>query len=865
MNDRPQTPAAALRRIGPALALTRAGMLVERALRAFWPFGSFLAVLVAAFAFGVQDALPLVWVQAGAALGLLVSVGLLLWGARRFHWPKRAEALARLDATLPGRPIAALHDTMALGGQDAGARALWAVHLTRMAARLTGARAVPPRPDLAPRDPFALRLTALTALAVALIFGAPARLAEVADLPGAIGPAEAAIGPTWEGWAEPPRYTGKPGLYLNALDAGALDLPEGTRLVFRFYGAAGQVGLTETVTDPAAPAPPAAADGITIQKQELVALRSGLLEITGPGGRRFDLTILPDAAPSVELLSAATRRADGKLSQPFRATDDYGVTAGRALITLDLPQVDRRYGLTTRPDDRAPLIYDLPLPISGNRADFTEALVEDAAKHPWANLPVKLTLTVEDGRAQTGATAPLSLELPGRRFFDPMAAALIEARRDLLWSLDNGSRTSQILKAISNRPAGYSDGQKVYLLLRAAIRRLDTALTPGPLDAATRDDLAEALWAMAEMLEDGGLADALAAMQQAQERLSEAIRNGASPDEIAKLMDELKRATDEYLRQLAEQSSKEEGPQFGQQQPGQNITGAQIQQMMDEIQRLMEEGRMAEAQELLDQLARMMENMKVTQGQGGEGDIPGGKAMRDLGETLRNQQELSDDAFRELQDSFERGQQGQSQPQPGQPGQGQGQSNDDQGQGQPNGEAQDQGTPGDGRSLAQRQRDLRTELGRQHGLLPRTGNEAGEDARRALDQAGRAMDEAEQALREGDNGTAIDRQADAIQALREGMRALGEALADQQGGGQQGDQGERYGAAEGQTGRELPRDPLGRALGNGGQVGTDESLLQGQDVYRRARDLLDEIRRRSGERLRPELELDYLRRLLDQF
>jgi hypothetical protein len=33
----------------------------------------------------------------------------------------------------------------------------------------------------------------------------------------------------------------------------------------------------------------------------------------------------------------------------------------------------------------------------------------------------------------------------------------------------------------------------------------------------------------------------------------------------------------------------------------------------------------------------------------------------------------------------------------------------------------------------------------------------------------------------------------------------------------------------------------------------------------RARDLLDEIRRRSGDLGRPELELDYLRRLLDRF
>ena len=51
---------------------------------------------------------------------------------------------------------------------------------------------------------------------------------------------------------------------------------------------------------------------------------------------------------------------------------------------------------------------------------------------------------------------------------------------------------------------------------------------------------------LADVLEDGGLADALAAMQQAQERVSEAIRFGASKDEIAKLMQELRQAMQEY-------------------------------------------------------------------------------------------------------------------------------------------------------------------------------------------------------------------------------------------------------------------------------------------------------------------------------
>ena len=79
-------------------------------------------------------------------------------------------------------------------------------------------------------------------------------------------------------------------------------------------------------------------------------------------------------------------------------------------------------------------------------------------------------------------------------------------------------------------------------------------------------------------------------------------------------------------------------------------------------------------------------------------------------------------------------------------------------------------------------------------------------------------------------------------------------------GEQHGDQGEA-------EGRPVPgrRDPLGRQLGQGGEVGTDQSLAEGEGVGRRAEELLAEIRRRAAEQERPKVELDYLKRLLDRF
>jgi hypothetical protein len=157
---------------------------------------------------------------------------------------------------------------------------------------------------------------------------------------------------------------------------------------------------------------------------------------------------------------------------------------------------------------------------------------------------------------------------------------------------------------------------------------------------------------------------------------------------------------------------------------------------------------------------------------------------------------------------------------------------------------------------------LRDELERQRQGLPGLTGEAGDAARRALERAEGAMDGAEQALRDGDLAEAIDRQAEAMNALREGLRNLGEALAQNQ------TEEPGQGTQEGQTTSRVEparRDPLGRQMGNTGQYGSEDNMLQGQDVYRRAEELLGEIRRRSAEQERPQLELDYLRRLLERF
>jgi len=538
--------------------------------------------------------------------------------------------------------------------------------------------------------------------------------------------------------------------------------------------------------------------------------------------------------PTITVSGAMGREADGRFRQGFTASDDYGVVAGRVTISLDLSGVDRRHGLIPDPEPVEPVTLDLPMPLSGKRTEITETLIDDLSKHIFSNLPVTMVFAAVDAAGQEGLSAPYSVTLPGKRFFDPLAAALIEMRRDILWNRINAPRAVEILKAVTHAPEGFIRHERAFLHLRVLMRELEAQ--QASLSTEDRDAIAEKLWTIALMVEEGNLQSAFERLQRAQDRLEEAIRNGASPEEIEQLMREMQQALREYTRELAQEAQRNPGDSQQQEgMQGMQMSADQLQEMLDELQRLMEEGRTAEAAELMERLREFMENMEVTQGQGqGQGQgSPGQQGMQELGETLRDQQELSDDAYRDMQ-----------------PGQGGQQPGEEEGEGE-----------GDQGSLTDRQRELRERLNElQQGQLPGDGSAAGEEGRRNLDRAGRAMEEAEDALRDGDLGGALDRQAEAMEAMRDGMQDFAEALADEQRENREANAGDQEAGSADPNGR----DPLGRRPGDTARIGSDDNMVQ-NDPNQRAQELLDEIRRRSGELIRPSEELDYLKRLLQLF
>ena len=111
------------------------------------------------------------------------------------------------------------------------------------------------------------------------------------------------------------------------------------------------------------------------------------------------------------------------------------------------------------------------------------------------------------------------------------------------------------------------------------------------------------------------------------------------------------------------------------------------------------------------------------------------------------------------------------------------------------------------------------------------------------------MEKAEDALREGDLDEASEQQSQAMQELREGAEQMAQQM--QQNGNQQaGENGDNS------------RDPMGRPQRSQGPDQGRSVKVPDQIDIQRAREVLEELRKRSGDAQRPQLELDYIDRLL---
>ncbi|MBU6507568.1 MAG: TIGR02302 family protein [Alphaproteobacteria bacterium] len=786
------------------LLLARLALAWERVWPALWPASFVVGAFVALALFDLPARLP-DW-AATSLLGLFVAalIVTLTHAVRDLRPPSRNAARRRLEtaSALAHRPLAALEDTLASAGDPATA-ALWREHLTRMAAAARNLRVGVPRAGLVRRDPYALRV----ALGLLLLLGAiDAGSDAPARLVRALEPEMNLAG-----------IGGGPAVTLDIW----ISPPQYTGLPPQFLSASSASGTIAVPIGSTVLArvhggdarPKLLVDGHATKMSKIdegdykgeIAIKAGSRLAVAQGWSTlgsWSIHVVPDLPPTIAFAKPPQRTALGAVHLEYEAKDDYGVEKVTATI--------RRPG---DPSAQA-VTLDLPLP-DQHLKDAHGASFTDLTASPWAGLPVQIQLEAADALGQTGKSEILEFVLPERVFHNPVARAIIDERKELTTHPNDREAIADALEDLSSRPALYDDDIVAFLGMRSAADRL---LLNQDTDAIA--SVQRLMWDTAVRIDDGGGKLDREALRQSMQALQNALARNAPQSEIDRLMQQLQQQLQHYVQALA-QRTLEQNPQAADMpnDPSQTLTSNDLQRILDRARALAQTGDRQAARDLIAALQELLENLgsaRPMQMQGSAGMLD---AMHDL---MRRQEQLLDRTFRQSQT-------GMSQ----------------------------RGNTGGG---AAAQDALRQDLG---DLMRKLGENGG-TAPAPLAHADRAMGDAADALRRGNSVQAVGPQSEAVDALQQAARALAQQM-----------HGREMGALGNPGENDLPqmrRDPFGRLLpadeGNGSA--NDGGVMrmgkvQNDYALEKAKQILDELRRRAGEPDRPAIEHDYIDRLLREF
>lgn len=842
-------------RLAASRLATRAVMVVERA----WPLLLPLLLVVALFLsvtwLGLFARLP--DIARFAVVALFGAAALAaLYPLRFFSLPTASEIDTRIEAA-----NALLHSPLRVQtdrpGGEAGefAQALWREHQKRMAARLDSLGTDLPATGVARRDPWAVRAVVALLLVVSLAFSYGPQGGRIGDAFSAAGTRDA-VPPRIDAWVTPPGYTGKPPIFLST-DAtrkdGTFTVPQGSDVTVRITGGANDETVVYAETNgnsreikPDAPAKtdtaangPAPANAVHQFNGKLITDGALVLKSGNDELGRWAFAVTPDIAPQIRFAGEPRRAANGTAEINYQIDDDYGPAKALAEFKLAEQQAPDARPLYGAPE------MSLALPRRGAKNNAART-TKDLTDHVWAGASVKVTLEATDGAGQTARSETKTWTLPERPFANPLARAVIEQRRLLALDANARPRVLDLMDAITLRPEDTFDSMSNYLGLMSARSRLKLASTDDELRGVV-----SYLWDLALGIENGSLSNAEKRLRQAQQALQDALQNGASDEEIDKLMKELRQAMADFMRELAQRN-----PQ-GKEQPlpddARVLSENDLKRMMDQIEDLAKSGDRDKAQQLLSELQDMMNNLRTARRQNqNQQNSEMRQQMDKLGDIMRRQQEMMNETYRtDRQQRRQNGEEGTDQDMPGQ----QGQQRPDSNEGQQNGAGGDKPmTPEEFadalKQLQEGQGKLKSDLEKLKKDLEGMGMEPNE----GFGEAGRSMGDAEQSLGGGESGAAVGQQGRALEALRRGAKDMMQQLQ-----AMQGDDGNTQGRRD----RGGSRDPLDRPTRSDGPDENSSVKVPDQIDMQRAREILDAIRKRLGNALSPDIERSYLERLLN--
>lgn len=808
-----------------------------------------------------------------ARIGFAAAFIASLLPLRNFINPQRDEIVRQVEtkSDMENRPITAQDDKLVMGSNDAFADILWQEHQSRMSSAMQDMTAGAPGPKANRFDPFAVRAILPILAFAAFFFSFSPQGGKFSDIYETRQSA-AELLTRMDAWINPPAYTKKPPVYLvldkNDATPKSYVMPEGSDFFLRFIGE-GDVTINVETAGGSAPIEPTENGASKLETEftfglsedSVIRLLHREKEIA-----QWAVSLTEDKEPTVSFFEDPSASLSGSLELTYNVKDDYGVVSAEGKITSLEPLKPNARPLVGAPQ------LDLPLPRKRAK-DGLSKVNRDLSDHPWAGSKIGIQIFVKDDIEQSGKTEIHEMILPGRRFSKPLARALVDQR--LMLALDANQQTyvANLLDAVSGAAPDFIDNSSALLGMRVAYRRI--------VDARNDDDLRsvlDLLWDIALAVEFGDLSEVERRLREAQEALSEALQDGASSEEIERLMDELRQAMNEMMQALAEQARQNPQAQnpFDPNSQTQTLTQNDLERMMDQIEDLAKSGSEDAARQMLSELQRMMDNLRAGQHQQqrqAEGN-EFNEALDQLSELMQRQQELMNETFqmqrqREqgLRQNPRNGQQEQ-QGQQGQQQQGQ-QRQGDQQQGEQSGQQPgDQNQPGSGQMTQEEFAEALRQLQEQQQALEQQLSELGEQLEslglgesQELGEAQREMGQAGENLGQGEAGSAANDQAQALEALRRGAQNMMQQMAGdrQQGGQQQSQRGGQGGQQQSQS-----QDPLGRNRdGENGLNADSDVKVPGEIDAQRARQILEAIRKRLSIPENPIIEKEYLERLLE--
>jgi len=838
--------AGMLAKLGRTRMWTAASIALERA----WPLALPLLIIVSLFLslswFGLFRLMP-DWLRVVVAVAFVLAAAISLYPLRYFRWPRGGEIDRRIERAneLQHSPVLVQADRLS-GTSDGFAEALWREHQKRMAQKLGRLSSDMPRTGVPERDPWGLRAVAVLLMVTALAFSTGPFGGQATDAFRA-APGVPPVPPRVDAWVTPPPYTGRPPIFLTAdanRETALFDAPQGSALTLRVTGGSGTETLVYSPSEgePGEVAPEGDAASpqragvrqftTKLDADGMLVLKSGEAEIAN-----WAFRVIPDERPAISFIGEPKRALNGTLELAYQIKDDYGAVSGKVEFEMLEPQAPDARPLYDKPD------MPLALPRRGAK-DGAAKTSRDLTEHVWAGVPARAVLTATDAAGQVATSEAKEFRMPERPFTNPLSKALVEQRRILALDANRKGRVLDLMEGLMLRPEETIPDPSHWLGLSSAFSRLKQARSDDDLRGA-----ADYLWELALAIESGELSAAERRLRQAQEALKNALENNASDEEISRLMDELRAAMQDYLREFAERAQQD--PNMAQQMPqGQELRQSDLEKMMDQIEELAKSGAKDQAQELLSQLQDMMNNLQAgrqQQQQQGQGQSEMRQQMDKLGELMRRQQEMMNETHR--LDQMQRGQRQRGQDRGEQQGQ-QGQQGEQGQQGQ-GGQMSPEELAEALRQMQQGQGQLRGDLGQIMKGLEGMGIQPGE----GFGEAGEAMGEAGKALGDAQGEQAVGEQGRALEALRKGAQDMMQQM-------QQAMQGQQGGSEEGGRQQSSDRDPLGRPRATTGPDFGDTVKVPDEIDVQRAREILESIRRRLGNALSPDIERDYLERLL---